>query len=183
VDNWNEWRERTDPRRRDSDRDGRPDGREDRDRDGLRNAGEDSTGNDPIDSDSDDDGVEDGDEQAGAFANGVLTIDLAAGGSVSGRVTDATELECESENDAEDRNEAEHEDGDDGPRGSARAAAENPGDEEDYHGDEGDHGDEVDHHGDDSCGPDALRSGARVHEAALRITSAGPAFEKVTLLK
>src|SRR5688572_10592513 len=57
VDNRNEYRERTDPRDRDSDNDGRSDGREDSDRDRLANAAEDQTGNDPRDRDTDDDGV------------------------------------------------------------------------------------------------------------------------------
>src|SRR4051794_37413519 len=43
VDNRNEFREGTNPRVRDSNHNGRPDGREDRDRDGLNNAAEDAT--------------------------------------------------------------------------------------------------------------------------------------------
>src|SRR3954470_1700872 len=85
VDNANEFRERTSPRRRDTNRNGRPDGREDRDRDHLNNAGEDATGNDPVDKDTDNDGIPDGKEQAGVVSaynqtTGDLTIDLANNG-------------------------------------------------------------------------------------------------------
>ncbi len=110
VDNRNELREGTNPRRRDSDRDGRPDGREDRDRDRLNNAAEDATGNDPADLDTDNDGVRDGAEQAGtikAIEGSLVTIDLANGDSIAGEVNDATELTCESEGQAE-KSQARH---------------------------------------------------------------------------
>jgi hypothetical protein len=100
VDNRNEHREGTDPHKRDSDRDGRPDGREDADRDGLSNAAEDASGNDPIDRDTDGDGVRDGREHAGtvaSFAGGVLRIRLADGGTIRGDVDDLTELSCPTE--------------------------------------------------------------------------------------
>src|SRR3954464_10542079 len=77
VDNGNEARERTNPRRRDTNHNGRPDGREDRDRDGLNNAGEDAGDTDPIDPDSDGDGIEDGQEEAGkvlAFDGSTMTV-------------------------------------------------------------------------------------------------------------
>src|SRR4051794_37397718 len=71
----------------------------DQDHDGLNNRGEYRAGLNPHDRDSDDDGVVDGRENAGAissFANGVLTITLAKGGTLSARVTDATRIECRS---------------------------------------------------------------------------------------
>jgi hypothetical protein len=104
VDNRNEYRERTNPRDRDSDNDGRRDGREDRDRDKLSNAAEDATGNDPADRDTDDDGVADGREQAGvvaSFGGDQLSIRLSSGGTVTGDVTEDTELECVTEAQAE----------------------------------------------------------------------------------
>jgi hypothetical protein len=104
VDNRNEYREGTNPRRRDSDRDRRLDGREDRDRDGLSNVAEDRSGNDPDDPDTDDDGIRDADENAGtvaSFSGGRLTIALAGGGTLSGTIGDDTDLGCGSENEAE----------------------------------------------------------------------------------
>lgn len=165
VDNRNEARERTNPRRKDSDRDGKPDGREDRDRDHLNNAGEDETGNDPMDRDSDDDGILDGDEQAGtvAFFDGTtLVIDLAGGGSVSGRVTNRTEIECEDEDEDEDNS---------GP--AARAS---------HDGESSDDENEVEDE-DENCGTEALVEGARVHEAELDVTAAGAVWDEVELIR
>ena len=72
VDNLNEFQEGTNPRDKDSDNDGRRDGREDADHDHLNNAGEDHTGNDPVDEDTDNDGVEDG-----AIGRAVQTLLIA----------------------------------------------------------------------------------------------------------
>src|ERR1700745_850357 len=69
VDNANEFREHTNPRDRDTDNDGRKDGREDRDHDGLNNMNEDASANDPIDPDTDDNGIEDGEEVVGTVAS------------------------------------------------------------------------------------------------------------------
>jgi hypothetical protein len=168
VDNGNEARERTNPRRKDSDRDGIRDGREDRDRDHLNNAGEDRTGNDPVDRDTDDDGVMDGDEQAGtvaSFDGTTLVIDLAGGGSVSGRVTDRTEIECEDEDEAEDHS---------GSGPGARASHDGESGDEDHNEQE----DEDEH-----CGTDALVPGARVHEAELDVTAAGAVWDEVELIR
>jgi hypothetical protein len=76
------------------------DGAKDRDHDGLKNLSEFKAGTDPRDADSDNDGVEDGDEGAGRIrsfdkATGVLTIDLFAGGTLTGKVDGTTEIDCE----------------------------------------------------------------------------------------
>jgi hypothetical protein len=187
VDNANEFREHTSPRKRDTNGNGRPDGREDRDRDHLNNAAEDATGNDPIDRDTDNDGIPDGQEQAGVVssfdqATGDLTIDLAKGGSVTGKVTDATEVECETENDAEDHSDvsASH-DGNSGPgSGDDRSGddrGENENEVENEHGDGG----EGERRG-DQCPAGSLRQGARVHEAELNVLASGPVWEKIELL-
>src|SRR3954451_13133032 len=85
---------------RDRNRDGLPDrwerahhlslhvnqARRDQDRDGLDNRGEYRAGMNPRDRDSDDDGIADGRENAGtvsSFTNGVLTITLAKGGTLT----------------------------------------------------------------------------------------------------
>jgi hypothetical protein len=104
VDNRNEFREGTDPERRDSDRDRRLDGREDGDGDGLSNVAEDRSGNDPDDPDTDDDRVGDASENAGtvaSFRGGRLTIALATGGTLTAIVGDDTDVGCGSENEAE----------------------------------------------------------------------------------
>jgi hypothetical protein len=195
VDNWNEHREGTNPRDRDSDNDRRPDGREDRDRDGLSNAGEDATGNDPRDRDTDNDGVRDGREQGGTVRSfgddGTLVIALASGGTVSGFVTDFTEIRCRSEAASEGRHR----------RAAARASFDDEDPGEDLGDDGGDLGDDpgndLDELGDDSgddlggdlgavgnsrCSQAALKHGARVHEAALELGDNGLEFTHIALL-
>src|SRR3954453_11269783 len=69
----------------------------DTDRDGLKDGAEVRTGNNPRRRDSDSDGVADGQEHAGmiaSFAGGVLTIKLADGSTVKGKVDDGTSVTC-----------------------------------------------------------------------------------------
>ena len=203
VDNGNEWRERTDPRDGDTDNDGKRDGREDPDRDKLRNAAEDATGNDPRNPDTDLDGLTDGRENAGAvrtFEDGLLTIGLAGGGTLTARVLPGTSVTCSSERQAERRY-----------RSRARAAQDpeepldpgeeneddDPGFEDDPLPDEDedpfgpDFGDDLP--GDDSGGdgkhegadcPDtSLRRGARVHEAEILAAEDEDVFRSVELVR
>lgn len=75
-------------------------GKRDQDKDDLNNRGEFEAGTNPRQADSDDDGSEDGDENAGvisAFDGETLTIDLYGGGTVTGTVTDSTEVKCGNE--------------------------------------------------------------------------------------
>src|SRR3954451_1097534 len=69
--------------------------RRDQDRDGLNNRGEFRAHLNPRDADTDGDGTDDGDENAGtvaSFADGVLTISLAGGGTLTANVTEDTEI-------------------------------------------------------------------------------------------
>jgi len=154
--------------------------RRDQDRDGVKNLAEFRARMNPRDADSDDDGVGDGDEQAGrvtGFENGMLTIDVFGSGSVSGKVTPETEIECDGSDDTlgpihafrhddegdeedGDNNGGEHEDRDDGDS-------------------ESDDDDEVD---DEDCPVDALKVGAIVQEADLKIAAGGAVFEEIELL-
>jgi hypothetical protein len=180
VDNLNEFQEGTNPRMRDTNHNGRPDGREDADHDGLNNRGEDETANLPDDRDTDNDGVRDGEENAGliaSFDGTTLTIDLAGGGQVSGAVDSTTEIKCE--------NEDEHEAGDNrgpGPNsGPGRASASRHGsDDQSGENEPGDdHGGEM---GDDDervCTTADLTPGTAVHEAELN----GTVFHEVELVK
>lgn len=142
VDNADEMRAGTDPRERDSDDDGTEDGDEDSDHDGMSNAAESQSGHDPSDEDSDDDGTEDGDELSGvveSFSAGTLTIRKADDSTITGAVTDATEIECDDhDEDSDDR--------------VARAA-----DEGESEGDEAE----------TSCSQADLTAGTVVHEAEL----------------
>jgi hypothetical protein len=142
--------------------------RRDQDHDGLNNRGEFRAGDNPRKADTDGDGIKDGAEHAGtiaSFTGGTLTIDLDGGGTLSGLVTDATEIECGDVAHASDS-------GDDGP------------------GDGGDHGgpgDDGGPGGDDGPGDagascaSALTAGAFVKEAELRTGDGKAVFEKVEL--
>ncbi len=170
----------------------------DQDRDDLDNRGEFRAKSDPRDDDSDGDGVEDGDEGAGTITSfdsttGKLVINAFSGDTVSGRVTDDTEIECE--NDDDDQPD-EH--GDDGPNSGPG----NGDDDGDDHGDDGpghdegdDNGGEDGHggpghgrrsHGDDdgddeNCSVADLTAGTVVREAELELSSAGAVFEEIEL--
>jgi hypothetical protein len=175
VDNLNEFQEGTNPRDKDTDNDGRKDGREDADHDGLNNMGEDETANLPNDQDTDNDGIRDGDENAGTIASfdgTTLVINVAGGGQVSGTVDASTRIRCRTED--EEENEIEHEAGDD--NSPVATASHDGGDDHSGPGSGG---------GDSSGGPGVacttadLTPGTPVHEAELE----GTTFEKVDLIK
>lgn len=109
VDNFNEFQEGTNPRSRDSNHNGIPDGKEDADHDGLNNHREDISGNDPVNPDTNGNGILDGNEVIGtiaSFQDPTLTINLLNGGSATGQVTPSTEIKCETEHEDEVQNEA-----------------------------------------------------------------------------
>jgi hypothetical protein len=149
-------------------------GRRDQDHDGLKNRGEFRAHLNPHDADTDNDGVDDGDEHPGevqSFDNGMLTISLANGGTLTAAVTDDTEVECDDDA-GDDRG---HEDGDEDHHG-------------DHQGDDGDDDAQSANHdpGDDDenedCGTDALVAGAKVLEAELKVRNGEAVWEKVELL-
>ena len=171
--------------------------RRDQDRDGVRNRQEFRMAFDPRDPDSDDDGVEDSEENAGtvaSFANGVLAIKLVDGTTLSGKVTEQTEIECETagrfesdergdddDGDRGDRDDAEDEDGDDRGRGGGDGDDEDGDDREDDDGARGSGaGDDDD---ETACDPEALTAGTVVHEAELNASSDGAVFTEVELVK
>lgn len=199
VDNGNEQRERTNPGIKDTNHNGVRDGREDADRDALNNRGEDRTANDPVDSDTDDDGIKDGDEKVGTIdsfdaTTGILVITGLDGTKVSGKVDGSTKIKCETE----DENESEHNGG--GPVNPAPTSEDDSGDDSGHHGDSSgpgdddhghDHGDDDsdgvrnDDEGDDDnvCTVADLLPGTVVHEAELKLTSAGAVWHEVELVK
>jgi hypothetical protein len=171
--------------------------RRDQDRDHLRNRAEFMAGDNPRDRDSDDDGVMDGEENAGTIASfdsetGRLTINLFNGDSISGLVTDQTEIECEG-----DEATASHEDSSGPGSGDEEPAEEEPGDDhgeeaDDDHGEENEHEDdnsgpgsddsgENDDQQDHACSADHLVEGAVVEEAELKLENGQAIFEEVEL--
>lgn len=162
--------------------------RRDQDRDQLRNRQEWRAGMDPRDDDSDDDGTEDGDESSGTVASfdpetGELTIDVMNGVSVTGLVTDVTEIKCDDGDDHGDEDGDDvggHEHGDDGDgedgHGDRVLRHEDPVDEEES--------DDQECEDDESeCTVEDLVPGAAVHEADLEIEDGAAVWEEIELLK
>jgi len=118
-----------------------------------------------------------------SFTGGVLTITLADKSTVSGKVTEQTELECQSP--APTASASSHDGGDDGDRHdssgtSSQQAGSQRGDDEQGEEQGEDHGDD-DQGAQHSCTTAALVTGASVQEAELSISSAGAVWHKVEL--
>src|SRR3954447_762743 len=154
-------------------------GHRDQDHDGLKNRGEFRAGTNPRRADTDKDGIKDGEENAGkvtSFENGVLTIALFDGSTLTGTVTPGTKVKCEG---------ADDEPGDD-DQGEDRAKAAR-------HGDDGSGEDQGEDHGDDNRGPNdnadehatgcTIAANDTVQEADVKVTSTGNVFEEVELAK
>jgi len=109
-----------------------------------------------------------------SFADGSLTITLADGSAITGKVTSDTTINCMAV----------------GPTAAASDddQGDDPGDQSgDDHGDQGDQGDQGDDdggdHGQAACGMADLVAGTPVHEAILRIGAGGAEFKLVLLDK
>jgi hypothetical protein len=161
--------------------------RRDQDRDRLRNRAEFLAGTNPRKADSDGDGIPDGEENAGTIASfdaasGKLVINVFGGETVSGLVTEETEIECRGQKEG-----ASASDSNDGEEGSDDdEQGEEPGDDDgqDEQGD--DQGDQEESGDDDgqasNCTTADLEVGAVVHEAELEIEDGSATFEKVELI-
>lgn len=167
----------------------------DQDGDKLRNRGEFEASMNPHDSDSDDDSVEDGDEGAGTIASydsatGELVINVFNGTTISGTVTDDTEIECESDdvdepdddNSGHDDGDVEDEDIDDDSHGGPGHDRAKSGDDDGPSGDEGP-GHEI---GDDDCdGAECTAADLTVdrvvREASLDLTPTGLVYDEIEL--
>ncbi|MFL5855169.1 MAG: hypothetical protein ACJ77L_00275 [Solirubrobacteraceae bacterium] len=178
----------------------------DPDRDKLDNRNEFRHGTDPNKRDTDDDGVRDRDEvnPAGtiaSFDNGVLTITLRNGQSVSGRVSADTKIECENEDEVSAMAARDGGDDNSGP-GSTSSGREEENEVEVENENELEHsgttttttpssnsgpgsansgpGDENEDE-DRACGADDLKRGVTVKEAEAKLTSNGLVFEEIEL--
>jgi hypothetical protein len=146
------------------------------DGDKLRNRQEFRAGTDPRDADTNDDGTEDGDN-GGTIASfdsstGTLVINEFDGSTLTGQVTDATEIQCE------------HGDGQPGDGGgddkvTRHDGGSGGGDGDDDGGDQGDDGDPGDPGDGGGCTTADLVPGASVSEAEL--DDSGTVFEHIDL--
>jgi Bacterial TSP3 repeat len=194
LNNMGELKRHTDPRKADSDSDG------------LKDGAEVKTGNNPRKRDSDGDGIRDGRENAGtvaSFANGILTIKLANGQTISGTVSDATHTACHAENENEVENETTVHN--QRRRGASASVAKNgvtgggandtpqansPGqhnesetevENEHSTGTETHNGTETEtHHS--TCETTGMVAGTSVHEAEVHDSASGASFSKVELM-
>lgn len=108
-----------------------------------------------------------------SFTNGKLTITLADGSSVSGAVTNDTEIECQMAGDN---------DNDDGVMNTDDQGPSGGGDNGDNNGDNGDNGDQSgDGENGNMCSTASLTPGAVVQDARLELSSAGAVWERIEL--
>jgi Bacterial TSP3 repeat len=155
----------------------------DQDRDHLRNRAEFLAGDNPRNPDTDGDGIPDGEENAGTIASfdtesGKLTIDLFGGETISGMVTEETEIKCESSSptaSASMSSQSEDSSGDE--QGQEEEGQEEQ--EEEQGDDEGESG--GDQGGSANCTTADLTPGAVVKQAELQVESGTPVFEEVEL--
>jgi hypothetical protein len=173
------------------------DAKKDADKDGLRNFAEYKSGTDPQNPDTDDDGIEDGNDVGGtvaSFDGTTLVLKLPDGTTRDGKVTPGTEISCQSSTPTAVK--ADHgpgrgdDEGDDDNKPSTTTTTTPPpsgkgsdddGDDDHNQNDDGD----VEDQGDDdssACPAGALAKDAKVHEAELKITSAGAVWQKLELL-
>jgi len=169
----------------------------DQDRDHMRNRAEFLAGDNPRDRDSNDDGVMDGEENAGTIASfdaesGKLVISLFGGESISGLVTEGTEIKCEDSSGASASSDGSEVGDDNGGEGEVEPGDDTGGQEEagdDNGGDNSGPGSENsgpgrgdDEQGDGgTCTTADLVPGAVVQEAELKIASGQGTFEEVEL--
>jgi hypothetical protein len=151
--------------------------RRDQDNDGLGNRGEFQASDKPHDPDTDNDGTEDGDENAGTIESfnadtGRLVINLFGGDTLSGQVTDQTEIECDNENEANGDNHNGDDDGQVNDREGENSGPGNSGDDENS-------GPGDDNEG--NCTTADLTPTTVVEEAELHTEGGAAVFEKVEL--
>lgn len=110
-----------------------------------------------------------------SFSEGVLTIKLSDGSSISGKVTAATELKCESASQAPSARAADHGD----------ASSSEPGDDNGQDlNDADEHGGEAgEEHQAGTCQTTDLSPGTTVRSAELRVSSAGTSFSELEIVR
>jgi hypothetical protein len=116
-----------------------------------------------------------------SFENGILTITLADKSTVSGKVTEATKLECRSATTGQTVGDDDNDGGDDNNSGGDEHGSLTAHASDHQSGSSGDDGDEDDNGTQAACTTAALVPGAVVAEAELLVGSGGAVWEKVEL--
>jgi hypothetical protein len=163
--------------------------RRDQDSDHLRNLAEFQAGDNPRDDDSDNDGVVDGQENAGTIqsfdpATGKLVIDLFGTDTVSGLVTEQTEIKCEEEHSSASASDSQHgeEPGDDNGANEEESGDDNGGgDNSGPDSENSGPGGEDDNGSGANCTTADLIPGAVVQEADLQVEHGMATFDQVEL--
>lgn len=155
LNNLEEWESGTNPRKADTDGDGLNDGQEV------------AIGDNPRRRDSNGDGIPDGQENAGeveSFDGTALTVKLFAGGTLSGQVTESTEIECDHlDSEARGSDDGQDNQGEDRQSGEAQTS-------------------DAEEQSEESCGVANLMPGTLVKEAELEATSEGSFFHSIDLI-
>ncbi|MDX6590381.1 MAG: hypothetical protein QOI84_1655 [Solirubrobacterales bacterium] len=157
--------------------------RRDQDGDHLRNLAEFRAGDNPRKADSDGDGIPDGEENAGTIASfdsttGMLVIDLFGTETVSGLVTEETEISCEDSSGSAGTSSDEQSGDDNGDQGQ-ESGDDNGGEEDVGDDNSGPGGDDNGEEG--NCTTADLVPGAVVHEADLQVANGTATFDEVDL--
>jgi hypothetical protein len=161
--------------------------RRDQDHDHLRNRAEFEAGTNPRDPDTDDDGIPDGQEHAGTIQSfdletGMLVIDLFGNGTVSGLVTEETEIECGGGEASASSSSGDGE-GSEDDEGGSESSDDGQGDGEpgDDDGQENESGDDGQGGPGSNCTSADLEPGATVEEAELKVENGIAVFEEVEI--
>jgi hypothetical protein len=158
--------------------------RRDQDHDGLKNRAEFRAQDDPRDSDSDNDGVKDGNEDAGTIgtiSGDSVTVNLYGGGTITAKVTSQTDIECDTGGDG--NGDGSGDEGDDNSERSLRHDGSGESQNNDGEHNDGEHNDSGDHESDNkSCPAGALKEGAVVQEAEIKLSNGSAVFEKIELV-
>jgi len=158
----------------------------DQDKDDLVNRDEHRAGTNPREADSDSDGTDDADEGAGQIAawdpeTGELTINLFGGDTVTGTVTDETEVQCAPDDSEEPAEDPETKSPGEQVAPEDPSAEEPPTDEDtDPRGGGPHHGGEGCEHG-VPCSADDLAVDKVVQEARLSATADGLVYDEIKL--
>ena len=119
-----------------------------------------------------------------SYADGVLTISVAGGGELSGKVSRRTDISCDDDSRARSSRQGDDDPSGDDKGGRDDSRSDDSGSRREGESRSDDRKDDRRGRGrgrDDDCGDDALKAGADVHKAELRVSSRGLVWDEVEL--